>query len=126
MALALNRGIPIVLSLLGALAGCASDGIAPARPETPISAAKPSARPAFKVGDVLGKSADAVDRLFGSPALVRREGDGEFRRYGLKTCSVIVIFFPDERAERTAGFIDSAAKTSGEGKPDLGACLAAG
>lgn len=74
----------------------------------------------------MGKSAEELDSQFGKPALVRREGPGEFRRYALKDCSLIVILYPDDKGEKTAGFVDSAARAAGADKPDLDACLARG
>ena len=80
------------------------------------------------MSDVLGASADEIDALLGEPALVRREGAGEFRRYGLKTCSLIVILYPDENAAvpPAAAHVEATALNSDEEKPDPEDCLAKG
>lgn len=92
---------------------------------TPPTAAAPS-KPVFRVRDVMGKTPQELDKQFGAPALVRREGPGEFRRYTLKACSLIVILYPDDKGEKTAGFVDSAAREADAAKPNLDACLARG
>lgn len=91
-----------------------------------ISAPETPPAPKYGVSDVLGARAAAIDALLGSPALTRREGAGEFRRYALSGCSLIVILYPDENGEMRARYADAVALRSGEVKPDLEACLAAG
>lgn len=88
-------------------------------------AAEPAA-PVFIRDEILGRDATALDALLGPAALIRREGEGEFRRYPLAACSLIVILYPDEKGARLAGHIDAAARSSGEEKPDLDLCLARG
>ena len=112
-----------VLASLWALAGCA--GAPPAVAPAPVAPPAPGA-PAFVIGDILGASADAIDGLLGPAALVRREGPGEFRRYGLGNCSLIVILYPDGNGEPVASHVEAAALRAGEDKPDAGECLAAG
>lgn len=126
---ALRRAVLTAAAAL-ALAGCATSGEKSAKPMTGKAAGEKSAgtpaKPQFRVRDVMGKSAEELDSQFGKPALVRREGPGEFRRYGLKECSLIVILYPDDKGEKSAGFVDSAARAAGAPKPDLDACLARG
>ena len=109
-----------------ALAGCASTGadVKPAAGAPSLPAA-PS-KPMFLQADLMGRDAKALDDLLGAPALVRREGEGEFRRYGLADCALIVILYPDKAGKRAAAHLDSAATRSGEAKPDLDMCLARG
>jgi len=112
---------------LGALimaAGCASLD----REPSAAAAAKPLrlTAPAYELSDVLGASAGDVDALLGPPALVRREGKGEYRRYGLKTCALIIILYPDETGAAKAAHVEATALTSDAEKPDPQACLAAG
>ena len=99
-------------------------------PETPVTAAiepPAPAAPVFLLSDILGADAQAIDALLGDPALVRREGAGEFRRYGLKTCSLIVILYPDETAAAPrAAHVEATALHADEEKPDPEACLAGG
>lgn len=91
--------------------------------------ARPAVEPAapiFVRDEILGRDAPALDAMLGPAALIRREGEGEFRRYPLAACSLIVILYPDEKGVRSAGHIDAAARASGEDKPDLDLCLARG
>ena len=94
-------------------------------PRVSESPAVPST-PAFVLDDILGAAPDGVDALLGAPTLTRREGDGEYRRYALQDCTLIVILYPDETGAIRATHVDAAAQTSGAEKPDLGACLARG
>ncbi len=93
-----------------------------------LNLAKPGApaAPVFVLGDILGAAPDALEARLGAPALTRREGDGEFRRYSLSTCMLIVILYPDDTGAPRAAHVDAAALNSGEEKPALDACLAAG
>ncbi|MEX0645268.1 MAG: hypothetical protein WD076_08155 [Parvularculaceae bacterium] len=104
-----------------ALAACATIG-------ERGSAAKPAApgKPAFTQADLIGLDAEAIDELLGTPALVRREGAGEFRRYALADCALIVILFANDEGAAAAAHLDAAAKSSSEEKPDLDLCLARG
>lgn len=118
-------GFRIVFSVgaMLAAASCATSsreaGAVPA--ETAVPAA-----PVYALSDLLGASGGEVDTLLGAPALVRREGEGEYRRYGLRTCALILILYPDEMGAATVRHVDAAALRSDEEKPDLSACLAAG
>ena len=106
-----------------ALAACATTSpLAPARDEAGI-APKP---PVWLISDISGKSAAALDESLGEPDLVRVEGAGEFRRYRLAACSLIVILYPDETGVKHAQGLDASALESGDDKPDLEECLAAG
>jgi hypothetical protein len=105
---------------------CATTGTTPeASTAKPAKAAKPAA-PVYTLDELLGAEPVAVDALLGAPALTRREGDGEYRRYPLKECALIVILYPDDQGLVRAAHVDTAALQSGEEKPDLDACLAAG
>ena len=108
--------------LLALAAGCAS------APGTSASAPTPVTPPAasYDVNDILGADKAAIDALLGAPALTRREGEGEFRRYTLNACELIVVLYPDETGVGRAAHLDTAARSSGVAKPDLNACLAAG
>lgn len=109
------------------LAACASTGEAPPpSPGRSNGGAPSSERAQFRVRDVMGKGSTELDRQFGKPSLVRREGPGEYRRYTLKACQLIVILYPDETGAAVAGHVETAAKTANEQKPELAACLARG
>lgn len=116
---------PVWLIWVGALcaASCAST------PVEPVEAAAPPepAGPVYQLSDILGAGADDIDALLGEPALIRREGDGEFRRYGLKSCSLIVILYPDESAQKPiAAHVEATALHANEAKPVPETCLAEG
>ena len=106
-------------------AACATGAPGPVD-QTAINETPQNAEPAFVLEDVMGQSAMTIDDLLGEAALVRREGPGEFRRYVLAQCNLIVIFYPNDAETLNAAHIDAAAKTSEEDKPDLDECLAAG
>lgn len=107
------------------LGACATT---PPAPTPAMDAAAPAApaAPVFLAGDLRGAAGADIDRLLGAPALTRREGPGEYRRYSLKDCVLVVILYPDDRGEQRAAHIEATAPISGVEKPDLDACLAAG
>lgn len=113
-------------ALAFALAGCASLAEAPRQNGAAATPAPGPAAPTFLRADVLGRDAAALDSLLGAPALVRREGAGEFRRYALADCALIVILYPDESGARASRHLEAAATRAGAPKPDLDACLARG
>ncbi len=115
--------ISAMLAALVLLTACSSTN-----PDTLLSAAKPAAvsMPVFQLDEILGAAPAMLDNRLGAPALTRREGDGEFRRYSLSTCTLIVILYPDDAGVVRAAHVDAAALTSDEEKPNLEACLAAG
>lgn len=103
-------------------ASCASLPLTGERREAPV---EPS-HPAYQVQDILDAKSSDIDALLGAPALTRREGDGEFRRYTLKQCGLIVVLYPDDNGAQRVTHIDTAAQHSGSAKPALEECLAAG
>ncbi|MEQ1932173.1 MAG: hypothetical protein ABL957_16795 [Parvularculaceae bacterium] len=115
------------LALLGgiiALTACAT-GTGVSRPgvgtETDFSQ-----EPIFLLTDIAGKEAADLDALLGEPEMTRSEGRGEFRRYGLASCALFVILYPDENGVKRAASVNAGALKSGEEKPDLDLCLAHG
>ncbi len=107
------------------LAACATTADAPATTEIAAAFATPT-EPVFVSADILGRRSESLDALLGEAALVRREGAGEFRRYSLARCSLIVILYPDENGAMVVDHLDAAAKSSEEEKPALETCLAGG
>jgi hypothetical protein len=83
-------------------------------------------KPVFRMADIAGKEAAEIDALLGAPDLTRSEGEGEFRRYALAECALLIVLYPDERGVKRAATLDAGALKSGENKPDLDLCLARG
>lgn len=104
------------------LAACAT---APNKvePAAGVSAPTAPARPAIDPGEILGKTPAAVDQLLGPPALTRREGRGEFRRYSLGDCALLVMVYPDGEGDPRVTHLDAAATSSGAEKPSVERCL---
>ena len=117
-----RRLTPLMPMLLAAACASAPEQKASPAQKTP---AAPSA-PVYVLGDIQGAGAAKLDDMFGNPALTRREGTGEYRRYALTTCTLIVILYPDELGVPKVTHVDATATTSNTEKPDLNACLAAG
>jgi hypothetical protein len=115
----------LVSAGLSALAGCASVG-GSSTAGGPRDATGAATTPAFLSSDIAGKAAGDLDALLGAPDLMRIEGSGEFRRYSLAECALIIILYPDEEGAKRATQIAASALKAGEPKPDLDACLAAG
>jgi len=111
----------------GFLLGACATG-APVTPTQEAAAALPPepAAPVYVASDFAGKTVDAIEARLGPAALVRREGDGEYRRYSLAACTLIVILYPNEMGQRRARHLDATALVSGQEKPALEACLAEG
>lgn len=120
----INRTFIGLAALLGA-AGCATTGGPDA---SAADAGKDGALldPAFRAADFDRKDGAALDALLGAPDLTRVEGDGEFRRYTLADCALIIILYPDDAGVKRAARLDAGALTSGGPHPDLDACLARG
>ena len=109
------------------LGACASDaGLKPEPVPAPVAETAVPAAPQFTRDQLAGADPDDLELLFDAPGLVRREGAGEFRRYGLANCSLIVILYPDETGDMRVDHIEAAALSSEDEKPDLDACLARG
>lgn len=118
-------GILTIFAGLSLITGCST-----ATEKTPEITTKPKPKietgPVYQLDQLLGTNGQNIDALLGTPALTRREGEGEFRRYALKECTVIVILYPDELGIPTVEHVDVTALESGSEKPDLVDCLAAG
>ncbi len=113
----------LVAGVLLVLGACSTSGdpapvemVAPAAPTTPV----------FAAGDIMDAEVSSIDELLGEPTLTRQEGDGEYRRYTLSSCVLIVILYPDEQGRSRAVHLDAVAQNSEADKPDLNACLAGG
>ncbi len=117
----MRRLTPLLLMFLAA--ACAT---APEQKVAPAKAPAAPAAPVFELADVQGAGAAKLDDMFGAPALTRKEGTGEYRRYALTTCTLIVILYPDETGDAKVAHVDATATTSNTEKPDLNGCLAAG
>lgn len=107
------------------LAACASNTEPPPPVAVEAAPAEPAA-PAYLVSDIMGAGPRAIDDLLGAPALTRKEGAGEYRRYALSECMLIIILYPDETGSPRAAHVEATALSSGREKPALEDCLAAG
>lgn len=121
-------GFRVALALAAsalALSACATapGGIAG---DAAVSAPSAPTKPVFVTEQLMAKSAGEVDELLGPPALVRREGAGEFRRYALARCALIAILYPDESGAVNVRQLDVASLVSDEKAPALEDCLAGG
>ncbi|MEM8936940.1 MAG: hypothetical protein AAGC77_11085 [Pseudomonadota bacterium] len=118
----------VVIGCLGLLAvACATPSV-----QTPVADGSsepndaPPSTPVFQTGDIDGQPIRIVDERLGAPALTRKEGDGEFRRYSLETCNLIVIFYPDELGVVRAAHVDATARSVNQDAPSVKDCLARG
>lgn len=107
-------------------ASLAAAGCATTEASAPRASAKAPAVPAFLAADLENATAEEIDEKLGAPALTRVEGAGEFRRYTLARCALIVILYPDDKGARRAATLHAGALVSGDETPDLDECLAAG
>lgn len=96
--------------------GSASGGSGVSYPEKPV----------FRMADIAGKEAAEIDALLGAPDLTRSEGEGEFRRYALAECALLIVLYPDESGVKRAATLNAGALKSGAEKPDIDRCLARG
>jgi len=107
-----------------ALAACAST--AGVRPDEGAAAGGLIEKPKFRLADIENRDGDGLNRVLGAPDLVRVEGRGEFRRYTLATCALLITLYPEDTGVRRVRSVEAGALKSGEEKPDLDSCLAHG
>lgn len=117
---------PCLIALGLAAAGCATTPAPVAGAKAPSRAERANAPPAFLAVDLNGRTVAEIDKALGAPDLTRIEGAGEFRRYALAQCALLVILYPDEKGERRVTRLDVGALVSGDKAPGLDDCLAAG
>ncbi|MBI1391497.1 MAG: hypothetical protein GC152_02035 [Alphaproteobacteria bacterium] len=124
-----------VLAAILWLGACATQGPppAPAAPSSPPAGAGgpvgivyDPANPAFRASDVIGRTAPAIDKLFGAPALVRTEGVGELRRYDLAACSLIVLMLDAGQGALAAAELYASRRSSDAPEIDAARCLGVG
>ena len=115
-------GYCAVFAAFSLAAACAT---APAPVASPAAPKAPAA-PVYVLSDLIGANAGKIDDMLGAPSLTRSEGAGEYRRYTLTTCTLIIILYPDEMGVSKVAHVDATATRSAGEKPDLNACLAAG
>lgn len=114
-------------SLMLVAVGLAAVGCATTAATSPTAGAgKTPGEPAFVAAQFENATAAEIDGKLGAPALTRTEGTGEFRRYMLARCALIVILYPDDKGERRAATLHAGALVSGEEAPTVEDCLAAG
>ncbi|MDZ7629548.1 MAG: hypothetical protein U5J99_14200 [Parvularculaceae bacterium] len=114
-----------LLFMAAATAGaCATTGVPAGGGASPSKEAP--ATPQFLAANFERATIADLDKAFGAPALTRVEGPGEFRRYMLDACALLVILYPDENGERRVTKLDAGALRSGEEATTLDECLAVG
>jgi hypothetical protein len=69
----------------------------------------------------LGRNVSALEAALGRPALVRREGANEFRRYDRRDCRVFAVVTP---AGGTVSSLSTGPVTQGDAAPSFEACTA--
>ncbi|MEL6370683.1 MAG: hypothetical protein AAFY84_02410 [Pseudomonadota bacterium] len=123
------RGMVAIIIGSASIVACTSSGSTPevATPAVPATnVSSEPAEPIFQASDFFQVSAGELDRLLGPASLRRQEGEGEFRQYPFKTCSLIVILYKDEDGSKAVHHLDAAGLSSSDAKPDLETCLAVG
>jgi len=78
---------------------------------------------AYIAGDLLGLSAPVLESAFGAPALTRREGEGEFRRYSFETCALLVFLYPNDAGVDAVRHLDATALSGDAPRPSVDSCL---
>lgn len=113
-----------VSSVLGCSTIVTDDPTLSGRPRTqpPINSTTVSYSPR----DFEGRTAAEIDSLIGTPALSRREGRGEFRRYDFERCSFMMVLVPDGRGINRVGTLYAGALSADAENPSLKECLAGG
>lgn len=82
--------------------------------------------PVYLSSQIMDATLASLDETLGEPALARSEGEGEFRRYSLQECVLIVILYPDEAGIVRVASVEAAPLEAGATVPDLDQCLAVG
>lgn len=89
--------------------------------ETGQTAAAAQLRPGPPAENFIGRDVDRLEDVVGRPALVRREGLNEFRRYDLERCRIFAIVTPAGGMVQT---LTTGPTTSGEVPPSFPSCTA--
>ncbi len=90
----------LAIGVMGALSACAATGTSPgggaaATAPRPVPAASTTPPPAPTIRDpLIGQSANAVTRLFGTPRLDVREGAGRKLQFTGAACVLDVYLYP--------------------------------
>lgn len=96
-------------------------------PATPEPRAKPAnSRPAAvpaRDSDFLGKPPSALDAALGEPAFVRREGQGEFRRYDTPRCRVYAVITTENGSRPLIRTLSVGSASAAQAAPSLSDCL---
>ncbi|MEM1103244.1 MAG: hypothetical protein AAGH48_03970 [Pseudomonadota bacterium] len=75
------------------IAGCVSSATGFLSPQ---SGRAPRLGPAYVSAEIMGLDGPRLDAALGEPALSRREGTGELRRFSFESCSVLAFLYPSE------------------------------
>jgi hypothetical protein len=121
------KGLGAVLSML-LMAACATDSETPRRGTDPmgeligrevIEEGPKALPPGPAPSNFLGQDIGLLERRIGQAALVRREGNGEFRRYDLPRCRVYAI---RELRGGTVTTLSTGPIVTGDAAPDFRTC----
>lgn len=83
----------------------------------------PPVVPKFVPGDLLGLDVNQLDGLLGTPAFVRQEGLGNYRRYDSQRCNLIVLFERDVSGRTVSAALEAGSFFSSAERPELQDCL---
>ncbi len=128
------KGIVIAVVLGASLAGCAGGRIVPAAPSARPAASAPATPRSTVVvvpevmnpqglGGVIGSSANALTRRFGTPRIDLLEGDARKLQFAGRACVLDIYLYPlAAAAEPTATHVEARLRQGGT-PTDPGACI---
>lgn len=122
------RRLMQILSVGGALAGCATAAPPPPAPVAPAPVAAIVVAPVLPpppapVTALVGSDGPAVQARLGEPSLTRAEGQGALWTYRREGCAILVFFRQTEGVYRVTG-LEAGASRLGAPAPDVETCAA--
>jgi len=116
------------LTALVFLSACATAApSAPSSPSAPVASAGESSRAAqllAAAGSASAPSQADIERAFGAPDVVRRDGAGAALTYRLQSCGLLLVFTADGRNTMRLAQAHPSARRAGETTPSLNQCAA--
>ena len=125
---AMPPALSAILAMLFLTAACATTPPSSTERTTSPDSASAQSVPAItyssvRESDIMGALPARLDEILGPPALIRREGPGEYRRYSRGGCNLIVILYPDDLGRARVTHLDATSSSSARGPVSLEACL---